>query len=343
MSLFLGLDAGGTKTIALLADQKGTIHGFGLAGNGNFQGGLETAKTEVEHAIKTALAMANASPERIGAAYYGMAGADRPQDFGYIRSFLEPLNPAQRWAMENDATIALKAGTLDGIGVVLICGTGTNAIGFNRRGEKVQVGGMGFLFGDLAGANEIAALGIRAATRAYDGRGEPTLLLDLFLEKLSLATIYDLVEYLYPDAPQRIRISSLAPIVFEAANRGDKVARQILRLVGGELALSGNTVIRRLGLENESVIKVILSGGVFQRAQDRVLIPTLVRRMRKAYPQVEVIKLKDDPVLGALYSAYELAGIPLTPELVAAVKESWAQVKKVHLPGFGVTTEDEMA
>lgn len=336
MGLFLGLDAGGTKTIAIIADEVGQIRGSGLGGNGNFQGGLEGARKEVGRSVQLALETAGCSPGDITAAYYGMAGADRPQDFQLIRTFLEPLNPAPRWGMENDATIALKAGTLEGVGVILICGTGTNAIGFNARGEKVQVGGLGFLFGDLAGANEIAVLGIRAATRAYDGRGEATLLLDLFRERLSLPTIYDLVELLYPDAPQRISISSLAPLVFEAANRRDKVARQILRLVGSELALSGNTVIRRLRMEKEPVIKVILSGGVFQRAQDPVLIPTLTRRMKKAYPQVEVIKLKDDPVLGALYSAYELSGITLTPELVAAVRNNWNQWKKTRLPGFGV-------
>ena len=78
---------------------------------------------------------------------------------------LEPVFTISRWDFENDASIGIWAGTGDGVGVGVICGAGTNVLGFNGRGGRVQIGGMGYLFGDYAGGRFLATLAIRAAMR----------------------------------------------------------------------------------------------------------------------------------------------------------------------------------
>ena len=121
MDLVLGVDAGATKTLAAVADLAGRIRGWGRAGCGNFQVNGPRAAREVSRAIRRALVMAEAEHSRVIAAYYGMAGADRPSDFAYIHSFLDPINPAPRWEVENDATIALVAATGRRLAVVVVC------------------------------------------------------------------------------------------------------------------------------------------------------------------------------------------------------------------------------
>ena len=118
--LLLGVDAGGSTTVAALADETGQVLGMGVAGPGNFQTwGLEAARGEVEKSIALALQNAQAKRGEIAAAYFGMAGADRPRDYELVRQLLEPIVPPQAsWAFENDAFLGLWAGTKTGVGWV---------------------------------------------------------------------------------------------------------------------------------------------------------------------------------------------------------------------------------
>ncbi|MGE5594247.1 MAG: N-acetylglucosamine kinase [Betaproteobacteria bacterium] len=315
MKHVVGVDAGGTKTVALVSDVTGRALGAGRAGPGNFQAvGVELAKTQVGKAVETALGEAGVAAQEVEAVFYGMAGADRPADFAIVKRFLAEINPAPRMGLENDATIALRAATYDGVGVVAICGTGTNVIGFNREGMRVQVGGLGYMFGDGAGADYIGMLAVRMATRGHDGRGKPTILYDMLCEKLHLQRLDDLIERFYPGSSGegRVHVAFLAPLVFEAARRGDEVAYDILRAVGEELAIAVLAALRKL-FSPAGPAKVVLSGGVFANADDPIMTDTLKARVLKEYPVAEFILLKDPPVLGAVLSALDLAGVEITP------------------------------
>lgn len=322
----VGVDAGGTKTVALVSDVTGRVLGAGKAGPGNFQAvGVEFAKAQVRKAVETALGAAGIAAREVEAVFYGMAGADRPADFAIIERFLSEVNPAPRMGLENDATIALRAATYDGVGVVAICGTGTNVIGFNREGVRVQVGGLGYMFGDGAGADYIGMLAVRMATRGHDGRGKPTVLYDMLCEKLHLKRLDDLVERFYSGSSgqERVQVAFLAPLVFEAALRGDEVARDILRSVGEELAIAVLAALRKL-FSPATAVKVVLSGGVFANADDPIMTDTLKALVLEEYPAAEFILLKDPPVLGAVLSALDLAGV----EITSAVRDTlWGTYK----------------
>lgn len=327
MSYVVGVDAGGTKTLALVSDLAGHVVGAGKAGPGNFQAiGVDLAKGQVKKAIDLALDAAGVTAEDLKVAFYGMAGADRPADFAIIEKFLTEINPAPRMGLENDATIALRAATGDGVGVVAVCGTGTNVIGFNREGRRVQVGGLGYMFGDGAGANHIGMLAVRMATRGQDGRGKPTVLYDMLCEKLHLKNLDDLVERFYPGSDERVHVAFLAPLVFEAARRGDEVACDILREVGGELAIAILAALRKLFPPNDAV-KVVLSGGVFANTDDPVMTATLKGRVLGEFPAAEFILLKDPPVLGAVLLALDLASVEITPGVRDTLWRTW----KTHL------------
>lgn len=331
MDLVLGVDAGATKTLAAVADLTGRIRGRGRAGCGNFQVNGPGAPREVKRAIRRALVAAGADPPRVVAAYYGMAGADRPSDFSYIHSFLEPINPAPRWETENDATVALLAATRRRLGVVVVCGTGFNCLAFTPEGTRLQVGGLGYIFGDFAGAGQIGAEVIRAATRAYDGRGPATVLLDLVREQFGVEDPSDLAAMMYPDAPRPLHPAELAPLAFQAAAQGDAVALELLQRSAEEMGLAARVAIARAGLDALPRIPVVLAGALLQGDPGRLLAPLVTAGVTGAYPQAEVTVLDTEPVLGAVVGALELAGVTVDDEVVATLRASW-QTAEAALP-----------
>src|SRR5205085_6106449 len=122
-------------------------------------------------AVQGALRGAGAAPSDVAAACFGLCGADRPKDFDTCRRLLSGVSPVADLDLKNDTTIALRAGTADGVGIGLVAGTGANQIGVNRRGELHKVGGLARVLGDSGGALDIAEQAVAAAMRGHDGRG----------------------------------------------------------------------------------------------------------------------------------------------------------------------------
>ena len=325
--LFLGVDAGGSKTLSIVADAGGNCLGVGLGGTGNFQGiGVKRAREEIQASIEIALRSAGIGIYDITAAYCGIAGADRDQDFRIVRSVLKPLLPVDKWDFENDASIGIWAGTGDGVGVGVICGSGTNVIGFNDRGDRIQVGGMGYLFGDYAGGIFLGTLAIRAAMRGFEGRGIKTSLYPKLCRYYGVSHLLDLVDWQYEG--KDLHLGEVTPILFEAAFEGDHAAQQILIDVGQDLGISANAAIRQLfgvshGNRQDSPIKVIAIGSVFQKATYSLMYDTFVATMREEFPQVQPSILHCEPVFGAIYAAAELADIIVDEEYKARLEESF--------------------
>src|SRR5687767_3184837 len=133
MSYILGVDAGNTKTVALVARLDGTIAGVGRGGCGDIYAGADGAVAQVERAVGAALEAAEARPLDLATGAFSMAGADWPEDFAFIESAVGRLGFGQRIIVVNDALGALRAGSPDGNGVSVVCGTGI-AIGARAAG-----------------------------------------------------------------------------------------------------------------------------------------------------------------------------------------------------------------
>ena len=74
----LGIDAGGTKTVCMLADERGDIIAEARAGGANLQSAGELEVEKVLHEVMEAvLAERDIRPAAI---CLGMAGVDRPDD-----------------------------------------------------------------------------------------------------------------------------------------------------------------------------------------------------------------------------------------------------------------------
>ncbi|MDY6878033.1 MAG: BadF/BadG/BcrA/BcrD ATPase family protein [Chloroflexota bacterium] len=297
----LGVDGGGTKTIAIVVDGAGRELGLGRAGPSNYHTvGEPAAAANLGLAIGTALAQAGIT--RVNAACLGIAGSGRPEDACIMERLARPAIGGTAISVVNDALIALVAGTGGRrYGVVIISGTGSIAYGVDASGREWRADGWGYILGDEGSAYDIARQGLIAALRAQDGRGPATTLAERFTARLELAEIEG-VPFLIHDlgVPE---VATLAPLVVAVADEGDAVAQGILAGAGEKLALAAQAVIAGLYWAGQP-FPVILSGGVFQPGG--VVVQTVRERLAASAPQAQVILRGREPAWGAALLALQM-------------------------------------
>jgi N-acetylglucosamine kinase-like BadF-type ATPase len=248
--VLVGVDGGGTKTIALLSDLEGRVLGRGIGGPSNYQVvGMRVAGDSINRAIRAAFADAGAEQCPPRAICLGLAGVDRPDDYGVIQAWAEEYMPHTPTVIVNDAMLVLAAGTPEDWGIAMISGTGSIVYGRTRDGQMMRSGGWGYLLGDEGSGFAIGMAALRAVARADDGRAPQTALTRLILDHWSVATPQDLISHVYLEHVPTQEIAALAAVVEAAASEGDAIALGIVREAGHELALAVNAVARRLRMQ----------------------------------------------------------------------------------------------
>lgn len=303
VNYYLGVDGGGSKTLAVVTDQTGRIIGRGESGCGNHQTGVERAELNIRLAVDQAMKQAGRSRADIAFALFGLAGADREADFRILRPMIAGLG-FQRHGIVCDTVIGLRAGTRQPDGVVVICGTGTNCYGINRLGQELQIGGFGYAFGDFGGGSDLAVEVFRSVIRSWEGREIPTRLSEAALKTLGFQTEEELFHH-YLDHKKRIP-HHLAKLLFDVAEH-DEIARAILRRQGRELGLTAAAVIRKLGMERDS-FDLVMAGSVLTRGDSRYVVPYIEAEISLVAPGCRLAMLTLEPVAGAIYLAIEQAG-----------------------------------
>lgn len=317
MSYFLGMDAGGSTTFAVITDEKGNIQGVGTSGNGNHQINRQVAEENILAATYDALLEANLTVADITFAWFGIAGGDREVDFVILRSIVGKLNfPA--YDISGDTLIALRAGTTRPNGVVIICGTGVNCAGRNRLNEMYQCGGFGYSYGDFGGGSCLSVEVFRAVLREWDGRGEKTLLTNLVLEMLEYASVEEMYHAFLDDATPVPK--DLTRLLFPAVEQGDQVAREILEYQGVELGLSTQAVINRLHMQDEE-FDVVLAGSVVTRSGNNIIEDKVKTYASEVAPKVNIVRLTVEPVVGALLLAMESADRNISEDVYQAFSQ----------------------
>jgi N-acetylglucosamine kinase-like BadF-type ATPase len=310
----LGIDAGGTKTVCLLANDKGEVCGEARGGGANLQSAGELEVEKVLHQVMEAvLAPDDVRPAAI---CLGIAGVDRPADAEAVRGIMRRIGFKTQTLVVNDALVALVAGAGDEPGVVVVAGTGSIAYGRNAAGQAARAGGWGYLLGDEGGGFWIGRSALAAVVRQFDGRGPATLLTAMVLDHMQLASPTELIHEIYYRDLQRHAISGLAGLVQQATDAGDAVAAQILARAGGELAAAAASVITRLGMRGET-FRTVLAGGIFHGVP--WLKGDVESRLSEVAPR-SVIRLLDvEPAVGAVRLAIAAAkGTAAIPSYIEA-------------------------
>lgn len=294
----LGIDAGGTKTVCLLADASGAIEAEGRGPGANLHTAGELGLEKVLHEVMEAAL--DDQPIVPSAICVGMAGVDREDEARTVRAIMRRLGHRARVLVVNDALIALVAGAGDAPGIVVIAGTGSIVYGRNAVGEAARAGGWGHMIGDEGSGYWIGREALAAVMRASDGRGPATRLSDAILAHFAVDEVARLPRIVYDREAPRAAVAALGPIVQEAADAGDAVATRVLERAVDELVLAAGSVASRLEMRGDA-FTIFLSGGAF-RVVPR-LASDLERRLVEVAPRAQVQRLDVEPAMGAVWLA----------------------------------------
>ena len=301
--LLLGIDGGGSKTRALIADREGKVLGVGSAGSSNYQAvGFDEATRGLHQAIAGALESAGLSPETpFAAACFGLAGAGRPADHARFSAWVVEQRLAPRHRIVNDAELLLAAGTPGGWGIALIGGTGSICYGSAPDGRTARAGGWGYLLGDEGSGYAIALDALRLATQTADGRAEAHALLQAILRHWALDEPSRFIPYVYRPTVTRADIAALARPLIDLAAAGNPDAARIVDGAAHELARLVAAVARRLDLHEPPLA---LGGGLLGASDS--LRQAVVERAQIALGPVRYV---DDPAAGAIVLARRLLDV----------------------------------
>lgn len=314
MTYVLGLDGGGSKTFAIVVDEYGNLHGKGVGGRGNYQGpGIEVALDSYREAIEKALGEANLKIDEVDFAQFGLAGADREKDFKILRPAVETLG-FRRWDIVCDTYEGLRTGSRENVGVVLVCGSGTNAAGRNPKGETKQIGGFGYLFGDTAGGHHLAQEAFRAACRDFEKRGPKTMLRKMISDYYKMQDMGQVLDYYY-DNDLYLTHLDMCKLLHEASEKGDDVANSILQNVGHELGVAANSVIDHLGGFDGVDIPIVLVGSVMQKGRNKYLLKALQETVGEKQEKFHIVIPEMAPAFGAALIGMDHLNISTTDDI----------------------------
>ncbi|HXH34043.1 MAG TPA: BadF/BadG/BcrA/BcrD ATPase family protein [Plantibacter sp.] len=319
MSLYLGVDGGGSKTAFLLLDDTGRIIAEAqTASCYYFTTGIELVGRILTQGVAEVGARAGISPSDIDRAFFGLPGyGEVSADMGRLDAVPGEVHGHGRYSCDNDMVCgwAGSLGAEDGINV--ISGTGSMTYGeLDGRGHRV--GGWSELFGDEGSAYWIAARGLNAFTRMSDGRLARGPLYDSIRTRTGVTSDLDVIDVVMNGwQGRRGAIADLSKTVVEASAAGDLVAAQILRDACDELVGIVDATRIELGFPDDGRVPVSYSGGMFTADPIRSGFEDALLARPCGY---ELRSPMFGPAVGAALYAAKQTGTPLSESALARLR-----------------------
>ena len=304
----LGIEGGGTRTTALLADARGREIQRAIFGPGN----VRLLDDRALGRLLRQVAKQFESPDAIG---LGLAGARHPKDRARVQTAVLKIWKATPCKVTHDLEIALTGSGPQKTAVLVLSGTGSCCFGKTSDGRTAKMGGWGHILGDKGSGFEIGLRALKAVVFYFDRDGTWSRLGESLLTATGTNEPDDLIDWVA--SADKHAVAALAPEVFAAAKKRDRIARDILEGAAGMLAKDAVNCARKLAQKNKPV-HFVLAGGVL-RGQ-----PAFARKVsqsiRERWPQATVQVQKHDGVWGAIELAKNLpkdSAQPITPSILS--------------------------
>jgi N-acetylglucosamine kinase-like BadF-type ATPase len=319
--VYLGVDVGGTKSIAWLCDADGHVLGVGRGPSAVRQGDNYAVMVRVlDDITRHALHQAGLEKPDIVAACFGMSGFDWESQRQAHLAAIATVNLAAHITLVNDTLLVMHAGSTSGSGIALVAGTFCNCIGQTADGRTGRAVGEGFLVGEGAGAMELVLQAKYAVAAAWTQAGPPTVLTDRFMAHLGATDPTDMIEGL---VTKRYTLgAAAAPLVVAAAHAGDEVAQRLVVWAADALSSMVFGVARQMQATNEDI--EIITGGSFFKAGP-ILIEPLRARVLSEITGARFVHFDGQPVIGAVLLAMRSDNLP--PERMVAARERLLQAR----------------
>jgi glucosamine kinase len=303
--IVIGIDGGGSKTHAIVADESGSTLGEATGPGSAVKPGEEDASADViVQTAREALEKADLTHVTPRVLCVGVAGVGREQARQALWQALVSRDIAGDIVVHTDFGIALDDAFGDGPGVLLIAGTGSAAFGRSPAGTTGRCGGWGPVIGDEGSGTWIGRRALSIVSAASDGRESQTALTGAILTAAEVNEVIDLIPW--AASASREQIASLAPVVFTVAEGGDLRANAVVSLAVEELMLHIRALGQSLFGDERAAIPVALAGGLMSKGS--MLRKRLEHRLRAAVPGAQVKSGQIVAARGAIRGALRFAG-----------------------------------
>ena len=303
--IVIGIDGGGSKTRAMVADERGGMIGDVVGpGSAVRPGQADASAAIIAEVVRDALASCEMTHVVPRVLCVGVAGVGRETERQELWQALMEREVAEEIVIHSDFSVALDDAFGDGPGVLLISGTGSVAFGRGPTGVTARCGGWGPVFGDEGGGAWIGRRALSVVSAASDGREPETALTGAILTAAQVNDVSELIGWAAQGTPGTL--ASLAPVVMSVADAGDLRANAIVSLAVEELSLHIRALARHLFVDERASLPVALSGGMLRRGT--VLRKRLEHRLRSAVPGAQVSAEEVVPVRGAVRGALRYLG-----------------------------------
>ncbi|MBQ8227988.1 MAG: hypothetical protein IJZ88_03145 [Clostridia bacterium] len=297
MKYYLGIDGGGTKTTAAVADENGLL--FKREGKTiNFYSvGMQIARKnlselicEIESELKI---------NRFESVFIGCSALDGEADEELVKTLCSDVIDAEKIKINSDVYIALKAVGDAICPCVAICGTGSMAIAQDFSGNIHITGGWGHIIGDEGSAYAISLRALKLCCRQFD-KGEDTPLLKSALKFFDVTDFRKVIDVIYSDKTTKDVIAAFATKVCELACGGDETSLKIIQTEAQKFA---DTVL--ILLKKVKVCSLLgLYGGVFEN--NRIFVEFFSEKIRESFPELSIKIIDVPPEESALNLARDL-------------------------------------
>lgn len=303
--IVIGVDGGGSKTRAMVADEHGGMIGDVVGPASAVRPGhVEDSAQVITDVVRDALASCQMTHVTPRVLCVGVAGVGREAERQELWQALVSREVADEIVIHSDFSVALDDAFGDGAGILLISGTGSIAFGRGPTGATARCGGWGPVFGDEGSGAWIGRKALSVVGAAGDGREPETALTGAILTAAQLNELSDLIGW--AANATAYTLASLAPVVMSVADAGDLRANSIVSLAVEELALHVRALARQLFVDERASFSVALSGGMLQRGS--ILRRRLEHRLKTAVPGAQISAEEVVPVRGAVRSALRFVG-----------------------------------
>lgn len=314
----IGIDSGGTEMRGCLLSEDGVLCARRAVPAANFnklRGKIAPVIIDLATQLCETIRL---SRDRITLAGFCGTGVGRPADRELLTEILLRGGLAQQVVVESDALATLTGAFSGEPGVIVSAGTGAIAHARTHAGKIVRVGGWGYLLGDEGSGYYLAKSALNAALQDWDGRGEPTRLRAIFEKHFGVTSIELIITQVYDPAFDRGGMTELAPLVFAAADEGDRVAQRLVEETGAALGRLVGAAVQRF--ETQAAIPLALTGKLFRRAD--ALLPAFWNAVRDEQKLLRLREPQFDPTIGAALLAKQATGQKIEKEFLENLSRS---------------------
>lgn len=318
MKYVLGIDQGGSKTHAIVADETGKILGMGKSyGACHSSSSLEYAVQAILEASSQIFGQTGLQYDDITTVVGGLTGVDWDYEAELLENGIRQYFPKADIKVVNDCIIAMRAATRKSSCGILCAGSGLNCA--LQNGDDCFVYGF-YIPDEYQGGWSLGKKAIQAVFDSHMGLLEETTLTNRLLEYFHVNTVDEILFMQVKDKITSKDYLNMPMILEEEADGGDKVAADIWKNYGKVIVSYLTARMKKMGTLERNV-DIVLSGSIF-KCRLAEFQNTVKEEIMRNIPNAHIIAAEYEPIIGAVIMGLQMVHGHLADHIYENIKES---------------------